>query len=105
MGRAKSYRDPRQAGDRLDDADQLRRPEHPAELTKPRGEIRDPHGAAVAVGEHGRDNSRVAQVVRLAVDHLVEHHVGKTLFLVAGQQPAESRIGVESGKAPPDNAG
>ena len=103
-GRPHPDGDARQAGDRLDDAIELRRPEHAAELAKARREIGDPDLAAVAVGEHGRDDRGIAHVFGLIVHHVVEHDVGKSLFLLARHQPAEDRIAVEARIAPPDDA-
>jgi hypothetical protein len=37
----------------------------------------------------------------LEIGHVVEDDVGKPLFLVAREQPAEDRIAVEAGIAPP----
>ena len=93
--------DPRQAGDRLDDPIELRRPEHAAELAEARHEVGDLDLAAVAVGQHGRDDRRVAHVFRLKLRHVVEHDVGESLLLLARQQSAEDRVAVETRIAPP----
>ena len=102
--RAETDGDARQPGDRLDDPDELRRPEHAAELPEARREIGDADGAAVAVGQHGGDDRGVAQIFRLEIGHVVEHDVGESLLLVARQQAAEDRVAVEARKAPPHHA-
>ena len=100
-GRPHPDGDARQAGDRLDDAIKLRRPEHAAELAETRREIGDPHFAAVAVGQDGGDDRGVADIFGMVLRHVVEHDVGESLFLPAGHQPAEDRIAVEARIAPP----
>ena len=80
---------------------ELRRPEHAAELAEARREIGDADRAAVAVGQHGGDDRGVAQIFGLILRHVVEHDVGESLLLVARQQAAEDRIAVEARKAPP----
>ena len=97
-------RDARQAGDRLDDAHQLRRAEHAAELLEARREIGDPHRRAVVVGQNRRDQRRVAHVFRMRRDEPVEHDVGEALLFVAREQAAEHRIAVEAREAPPHDA-
>ncbi len=104
VGRAAPDGDARQTGDRLDDADQLRRPKNPAVLAEPRRQVGDPHRTPVVIGEHRRDDGGVAHIFRLDVDQPVEDDVGKTLLLAAGEQPAEDRIAVEARKAPPHDA-
>src|SRR5439155_27322947 len=47
---------------------------------------------------------RIAQILRLVVDHSVEHHVREPLLLVARDQAAEDRVAVEAGIAPPHQA-
>ena len=37
-------------------------------------------------------------------DQAVEHDVGEPLLLIAGEQPAEHGIAIETRKAPPHNA-
>ena len=103
-GRPHADGDARQAGDRLDNAKQLRRPEHAAELAEARHEIGDPHLPALTIGEHGRDDRGVADIFGLKLRQIVEHDVGKSLLLRARQQPAEDRIAVEARIAPPHHA-
>src|SRR5262249_61390846 len=86
---------------RFDHPDQLRRPEHAAELAEARREVSDAHGAALAVGQHRRYHGGIAQIFRLIVRHVVEHDVGKALLVVAGQKAAEDRVAVEARIAPP----
>ncbi len=101
-GRPHADGDARQAGDRLDDAVELRRPEHAAELAKARREVGDLDLAAAPVGQHGARRSRVLRTYsRLKIHHVVEHDVGESLFLLARDQPAEDRIAVEARIAPP----
>ena len=90
------------AGDRLDDADQLRRAEDAAEIAEARREVGDLDRGAVFVGEHRRDDGRVALVVRRVIDHAVEHDVGESLLLIARDKAREHRIAVEARIAPPD---
>ena len=94
----------RQSGDRLDDPDELRRPENTAELPMARGKVGDADGAALLIGEHGGDDSSIAQIFRLKIDHSVEHDVGKSLLLVAREQAAKDRIAVKARIAPPHQA-
>src|SRR5262249_47963072 len=81
-----------------------RRAKHATELVEARREVGDAHRIALAVGEHGGDDRGVAQILGVAVHHVVEHDVGKTLFLVAGEQAAEQRGARVARKAPPDDA-
>ena len=100
-GRTHADGDARQAADRLDDAKNLRRTKHAAELTEARDEIGDLDLAALVIGQRRRDDRRIAHVFRLIFGHVVEHDVGKALLLLAGQQAAENRIAVEARIAPP----
>ena len=103
-GRPHADGDARQTGDRLDNAKQLRRPEHAAELPEARDEIGDPHLPALTIGEHGRDDRGVADIFGLKLRQIVEHDVGESLLLLARQQSAEDRIAVEARIAPPHHA-
>src|SRR5262245_5698395 len=89
MGRAEADGDPRQTRNRLDDADNLRRPEHAAELAKTWREIGNADGGALAVGQNRYDDRRVAPIFRAEVRRLVEDDVGKTFLLVSRQETAE----------------
>jgi len=104
VGRAEADGDARQSGDRLDHADELRGAEYAAELAIAGGKIRDAHGGPLPVGEHRRHHRGVAQVFRLEIGHVVEDDVGETLLLVTREQPAEDRVTVEAGIAPPHQA-
>src|SRR5262249_3837571 len=48
---------------------------------------------------------RVAQILRLLASAPVEDHIAEALFFTTGEQPAEDRIAVKTGKAPPDKPG
>ena len=56
-----------------------------------------------AIGQHGRNDRRVAQIFGLILRHVVEHDVGEALLLLARQQSAEDRVAVEARIAPPDD--
>ncbi len=103
-GRTHPDGDARQPGHRLDDADELRRAEHTAELTKARREIGDLDRSALAVGQHGRHQRRVALVVRSKVGQVIQDHVGESLLLVARHETGEDGIAIEPRVAPPDEA-
>ncbi len=102
-GRPHPDGDARQAGDRLDDAKELRRPKHAAELVEARREVGDADRVAVPVGQVRAHDRRVAQILGVDVDNVVEQHVGEALLLVAGEQARKERIAVEARKAPPDD--
>ena len=101
VGRPHSNGDARQAGNRLDDAKDLRRPKHAAELAKAGSEIGDLDLAAVTVGEHGAYDRAVADIFGSVFHHVLEHDVGKSFLLLSRHQPAEDRIAVEARIAPP----
>ena len=92
------------AGERLDNADQLRRPEHAAELAEARREIGDPDRAVFLVGQDGGYDRRIALVVRREVGEVLQHDIGESLFLIARHKAREHRIAVEAREAPPDQA-
>ena len=100
-GRAEPDRDARQAGNRLDEAHELRRAEHAPVLFEARGKVGDPHGAALTIRQHGADHRGVAYVFGVRRHEAVEHDVGEPLLLVAGEQAAEHRIAVIAREAPP----
>src|SRR5258707_1061139 len=85
MRGAETNGDARQPRHRLDDSDELRRPEHTAELAMARRKIGDADRAALLIGENGRDDGGIAQIFRPEVDHSVEHDIRESLFLVARQ--------------------
>ena len=95
--------DTRHAGNRLDDAHQLRRPEGAAIVLETWREIGDAHLAAFAVRKFGHDDRGIAHIVRRGFNLIVEHHVGEAFFLVARQQPAKDRVAVIARQAPPQN--
>ena len=102
MRRAEADGDARQAGDRLDDPDQLRRPEHAAELPVSAGAKSVMRTAPPLRSVRTVDDDRgVAQIFRLEIGHVVEHDVGKSLLLVAREQAAEDRVAVKARIAPP----
>ena len=88
VGRPHANGDARQAGHRLDDANDLRRAEHAAEVLKARREIGDADLAAVPVGQRRDDDRGVALILRLVIDHAVQHDVGESLLLVARETGA-----------------
>jgi hypothetical protein len=60
---ANSDRDARQAGNGLDNANELRRPKGAAELIEARRKIRDPDRGAVPIAHDGGDDRRIASVL------------------------------------------
>jgi hypothetical protein len=52
---------------------------------------------------HRLDDGGIADVVGRGFGQVLKDHVGEALVLVAGEQAAEHRIGVETRKAPPDD--
>ena len=104
VGGAETNRDARHAADRLDDPHDLRRPKSAAKNLEARREIRDADGATFIIDQFGNDDRRVADVIRAGLDLAVEHHIGKTFFLVAGKQTAEYRVAVIARQTPPHDA-
>ena len=96
--------DARQARDRLDAADDLRRTEGALVAVEARREVGDAHRGAARVGQHRLDDRGVAHIARRAAGEFRQHDVAKALLLVARQQPREHRVGIEARKAPPDDA-
>src|SRR5947209_3570810 len=104
MGGPEANGDAGQPCDRLDNAYELGRTKDPTELLVPGREVGNADRAALLVGQNGRDNGGVAQILRLVVDHAVEHDVGKSLLFIACNKPAEDRIAVKAREAPPHHA-
>ncbi len=104
MRDAEADGDTRHAGDRLDDAHQLRRPVGAAEILEAWREVGDAHLAAFSVGQLSDDDGGVANIIRRGLDLVVEHHIGEAFFLVARQQPAKDRVAVIARQAPPQNS-
>src|ERR1700724_1663015 len=104
MGGPEANGDSGQPCHRLDNAYELRRTKEAAKLLVPRREVSNADRAALLVGQNGRDDRGVAQILRLEVDHAVEHDVGKSLLFIACNKPAEDRIAVEARGAPPHEA-
>ena len=104
VGRPHPDRDPRQPADRLDPPDDLRRAKDALVLLEARHEVGDADGAALAVLEHRLHHRGVADVARARLDLIGQDDIREPLFLVAGQQPREDRIGVEPRRAPPDDS-
>src|SRR6185312_5124367 len=102
-GRTHADGDARQAGHRLDDAEDLRRTKNPAELSEARDEVRDPDLAALVIGQERGDDRGVAHIFGLIFRQVVEHDVGESLVLFAGQQSREDRVAVETRITPPDD--
>jgi hypothetical protein len=101
MGWADANADARQAGDRLDHPDELRRTVRSPEMIEARCEIGDLDRTPMAVAHRGRDDRSVAEVRRAGFDEVFEYDVGKTLLLGPCKQSAEHRIAVEARRAPP----
>jgi hypothetical protein len=101
-GRPETNGYPGHSGDWLDDSDQLRWTEGPVIRTKSRRKIGNLDRSALAIGQDGRNDGGVAQIVGRKVDHAVQNDVAKALFLIARQQPAKYRVAVEAREAPPD---
>src|SRR5262249_13221173 len=101
VSRAKSNCDTRHAPNRLDDADELRRPKCAAENLEARSEIGYPNGAAFVVGQLRNNDRGVAHVVRPGLDVAVQQDVGKTFFIIPRSQPAEHGVAVIARQAPP----
>src|SRR5262249_5242713 len=72
---ADADRDARQAGDRLDDPDELRWPKNAPELPVAGRKIGDTDRAAALVGEDRRYDRGIAKILRLEVGHVVQHDV------------------------------
>ena len=72
MRGAEANGDARHAGDRLDDAHELRRSERAAIVVKARREIGDANRPAIAVDKLGHHDRRVAHVFRAGDDLIVD---------------------------------
>ena len=96
--------DARQTCHRLDAAENLRRVEDALETLESGREIGDAKGIAAGVADGGLDNRRVAQIGRFPGHRPFHHHVAEPLLLVAGEEAGEHGIGIEAGKAPPEDA-
>ncbi len=105
MGRANPNGEARQTGDRLDAPDDLRRPIASLEPIEARREIGHVQPRPFLVGEDGFDDRRVARIARLGLDEPGERDVAEPFFLVPSQQTRKNGIGIEVGKAPPDDPG
>ena len=103
-GRPNADLDARQAGQRLNPAEDLRRIEHPLVALEARREVGDRQCVARLIPNDGLYDRRVAQVAGLVGDRTLHDDVAEALFLVAGQQAREYRIGIEARKAPPQQA-
>src|SRR5262249_1021950 len=84
---------------------ELRWPKNAPELPVAGRKIGDADGAAALVGEDRRYDRGIPKILRLEVGHVVQHDVGKSLLLVAGEQAAKERVAVEAGVAHPHQAG
>src|SRR6185295_8299253 len=100
-GWAEANGDARQSGDRLDDADELRRAKGAPELIEARREVGNANRAALGVAQYRRDHGGVALVGGLRGNATVEQNVGEAFLVVACQQAAKNRFAVEARKAPP----
>jgi hypothetical protein len=72
-------------------------------LAEARNEIGDLDLTALLIGQDGRDDRGVADIFGLKIRHVVEHDIGESLFVLAGQQSAEDWIAVETRVAPPND--
>ena len=102
-GRTHPDGDARQAGHRLDDAKDLRRTKNATELAETRDKVGDFDFAALAIDQQRGDDRGVAHIFGLILRQVVEHDVGESFFLLAGQQSGEDRVAVEARIAPPDD--
>ena len=96
--------DARQAGHRLDAAEDLWRIEHTLETLEAGHEVGDAHGVAGAIAQRGLHDRGVAQIGALRGDRALQHHVAEALLDVAGQQARQDGIGIEAREAPPGDA-
>ena len=96
--------DARQARQRLNAPDDLRRTENALEALEARREVGDAQHRAAFVGHDRLDDCGIANIVRFAARHVRHHDVREALLFVAGQQAGKHRIAVKSRKAPPDDA-
>ena len=103
-GRPDFDRNARQAVQRLDAPYDLRRPERALVTIEPRREIRDAHLCAMRIRQNGFDNGGVAQVFCIGIDEIRERYLAKALLLVAREQSRKDGIGIETRKAPPNDA-
>src|SRR6185312_12953424 len=96
--------DARQAGERFDPPDDLRRPILAFKSLEPRPEIGNAHFGAMRVGQNGLDDGRIALVARTGLHDIRERDLAEPNLLVVGQQPRKNRIGIEIRETPPHDA-
>jgi hypothetical protein len=77
MRRAEADGDPRHTGDRLDDADELRRTESPAVDLESRCEVGDADSAAIAVDQLGDNGRGIADIVRTRLGLAFKNDIGE----------------------------
>ena len=105
MRRPHTDDDARQAGERLDAADDLRRPVLAFESNEPRREIANANLGAMSVGEDRLDDRGVAHIARLGLSKVGKRDLAEAFLFVVGEQAREHRIGIEIGEAPPHDSG
>ena len=96
--------DPRQAGDGLDTANELRRPKDASISLESRRKVGDAHFRSARIGEDGLDQRGVANVLRSGLIEIGERDLAKALLVVAGQQSREDGVRVEARETPPDDS-
>ena len=85
VGWAHPDRNARQAGDRFDAPNDLRRSVYALEALKIRSKIGDTHLSAICIGQDRLDDRGVPHVLRLSLDQVRKRDIAETFFLVAGQ--------------------
>ena len=96
--------DARQASERFDATDDLRRPIFAFEALEPWRKIGNAHLGALRVGQDRLDDGGVTLVARVGLDHIRERHLAEPFVFVVGQQPRKYRIGIEIRETPPHDA-
>ncbi len=85
--RADTNADPREAGDRLNAAEDLGRVEHPPVVHETRRKVRYPDTAAVSIRKRRDDDSRIALVFAFGPHLILQDDVRVSLVLVSGEEP------------------
>src|SRR5258708_15820741 len=86
--RTETKGDPRQPCHWFDHPNELRRPEHAAELAKTRGKVGDADRAALPIGENRRYDRRITKVLRLEICYVIEHDIPKSFCIAADKDQA-----------------
>src|SRR5512144_632915 len=101
MCRAKTNCDARHASDRLDDADDLRRPKRAPVNLEARSKVGDAYAGALVVDQLGHHDRGVANIVRANHGLPFEHDVGESLVIASRKQSAEHRHPSIARQTPP----